>query len=175
MLKFTHVKISRDLSYLYNIMCITDQQSLISRQINIASFESFEHRFIEDLKYFYHVFFVVQNEKEENIGFVYSYDHRTTDGNCSIVVYIDKDYQTTGAGIESSMRFMDYLFKVYPINKIYTHIYQYNEQSLLCNRQAGFSEEGCLKNYRYHNGKYWDLYILSMERERFYCTYEKYL
>lgn len=156
-------------------MCRTDQQSLISRQISITSFESFEHRFVEDLKCFYHVFFVVQNEKEENIGFVYSYDYRVTDGHCSIVVYVDKEYQTTGTGIEASMRFMDYLYKVYPINKIYTYIYQYNDQSLLCNRQAGFIEEGCLKSYRYYNGKYWDLHVLSMERKCFYDKYEKYL
>lgn len=38
------------------------------------------------------------------------------------------------------------------------------------NQKAGFLEEGVLKKYRYYNGKFHDLHILSMDRKRFYTT-----
>lgn len=175
MLELCNVKISSDLSYIYQVMCNYEQQCLFSKSQTIRFFEDFERIFIDELRSFYHLFKVVKNEKKEIIGFVYSYNYRETDGHCSIVTYVDERYQATGAGIEASMMFIKMLFKQYPLRKIYTQVYEYNEQSLICNQKAGFQEEGCYKEYRFHNGEYWDMHILSMTRDAFLCKYERYL
>lgn len=81
--------------------------------------------------------------------------------------------------INSQYARAEFLFNLdfvdYPIRKVYFEIYDYNTQSLSSNLQAGFTEEGCLKEYRYHNGVFHDLHILAMSRQDFYKCFEGFL
>ena len=102
------------------------------------------------------------------IGFVYSYDFSLVDGHCKAVAYVDEAYQNTGYGCIAGAMFIKKLFDSYPLRKVYTTVYDYNRQSLDSNLRAGFTEEGCIRGFRYYNGEYCDLHILSVEREAFY-------
>lgn len=76
-----------------------------------------------------------------------------------------------GIGAMATLSFMKQLFKQYPLRKIYVDIYDYNQESLKSNISAGFEIEGVLKEYRYLNGKYHSLNVLSISRECFEKRY----
>ena len=83
-------------------------------------------------------------------------------------IFLNKKYRDVGVGALCGVQFLDELFSNYPLRKIYIDVYDYNKQSLACNLGIGFVEEGCLKGYRYNNGEYHDMHLLSITREKFY-------
>lgn len=159
-----------DVPRLYKMMMGEDQH-LFSTKITINSEECFANWLLEHMKSDFHDFFVIADvNKNASVGYVHNYDFSLKNGNCKIVVYIDAAYRNIGLGGHCAIKFMDYLFSEYPIKKIYVTIYAYNRESLYSNLKAGFMEEGVLEKYRYYNGKFHDLHILSMNRKRFYNT-----
>lgn len=159
-----------DVTHLYEMM-MSEDQYLFSTKITINSEDCFSNWLLEHMESDFHDFFVIADvDKNAPIGYVHNYDFSLQNGNCKIVVYIDAAYRSTGLGGYCAIKFMDYLFSEYPIRKIYVMIYAYNSDSLDSNLKAGFIEEGILKKYRYYNGMFYDLHILSMDRERFYNT-----
>lgn len=159
-----------DIAYLYKMMINADQH-LFSTKITMNSEEGFSDWLLEHIEHDFHDFFVIADEESNvPVGYVHNYDFSLQDGNCKIVVYIDEPYRNTGLGGYCAIQYMDYLFLKYPLKKIYVTIYAYNRESLTSNQKAGFLKEGVLKKYRYYNGKFHDLHILSMDRKRFYTT-----
>jgi RimJ/RimL family protein N-acetyltransferase len=104
---------------------------------------------------------------DKRIGYVHNYDFSMRDGRCKLVVFIDESYREFGIGAIAAISFMRKLFDDYPIRRMYLDIYDYNKESLVSNLKAGFKEEGVIKNYRYHDGSFYDLHILSMDRKTF--------
>lgn len=162
---------SRDLSHLYYFHT-QDDLPLYSTQLCFNTEQQFNNWLQLRLRNDFHDFFMIDMNKE-TIGFVYNYCFSPIDGHCKIAVYIDASYRKFGIGALAAIHFMDYLFSTYSIRKIYLTIYDYNEQSLKSNLQAGFISEGCLKQYRYLDGKFFDLHYLSISREKFQNSLRK--
>lgn len=116
---------------------------------------------------FLEFYLVYAPEGKEPIGFVYAYDHRPADGHCRLCVFVDREHRSAGYGAYAALRFLALLFRSYPLRKVYSAVYGYNEDSLRNCLGAGFSEEARMREYRYHDGAYWDLVLLSLTRERF--------
>ena len=151
-------------------------QMLFHGRMQINSLPDFEKWMINNMTYTYHDFYVVVDEGSYNIvGYIYSYEYRMYDGHCKVCAFFKKKYRDIGIGAICGMRFFDEMFTNYPLRKIYIDVYEYNKQSLASNLDAGFVEEGCLKNFRYHNGEYHDMHLLALTRERFYERFEKLL
>lgn len=165
MIALRRLYIEKDLDFIFKVFSNYDEQILIARRIDIKSFEDFRDWFIFQLKHHYHEFRIIE-ENNNVVGFCYSYDY--VDGNIKTVLHIIRERQNSGIGAMSEILFLDELFKIYPIRKVYNHIYSYNEQSLNSHISAGFEEEGKLKEYRYFNGEYHDIYIMAITREMFY-------
>lgn len=166
---FRKFMIRKDLEILYRIMSDPMEQINIQRKASYNSTVEFEEWILEQLKGHFHDFYILEDiEKHRVAGFVYSYDFRISDGHCMICVYVMAEYRNLGVGAMCSLQFLDELFRDYPMRKIYLSIYDYNRQSLQSNLHAGFREEGCFKEYRYFNGKYWDMHILAIDRNTFY-------
>lgn len=170
MIKLISFSINDDFEIVYKAFSNENTQYLISNRVIIKSKELFRDWLIFQLQNYYHEFKIV-NYNDEKIGFCYSYEY--IDGTVKTVMYIKDDYQDSGVGVLAEITFIDYLFKLYPIRKIYNHVYSYNEQSLNSHLKAGFITEGKLLKYRYYAGNYHDVYILSITREEFYKRYEK--
>ena len=147
MISLVNVRISRDLSFIFHIMTNAKEAPLFLRQIRINSFEEFEEWFRGELRR-YHARFSV---------------------------YICPEYRNLGAGVEASIFFAGMLFMEQNLRKLYSHVYEYNTESMRCHRQAGFAEEGCLREDRYYGGRYWDTYIFSIAREPFLTKFGKLL
>lgn len=175
MISLVNVRISRDLSFIFHIMTNPREASLFLRQIRINSFEEFEEWFRGELRRYYDRFYMIQDEQQNNIGFIFSYDYKPVDRHAHFSVYICPEYRKLGAGVEASIVFASMLFTEQNLRKLYSHVYEYNTESMLCHRQAGFAEEGCLREDRYYGGRYWDTYIFSIARESFLTKFEKLL
>lgn len=80
-----------------------------------------------------------------------------------------------GVGLQAWLLFIEYLFSYFNFRKIYGEIFGYNQLSLKSALHSGFIEEGCLKNHRWFGNQYWDLHILSLSREQFDITKEKFV
>ncbi len=117
---------------------------------------------------YYHEFFVVENRDNGLMGVVYSHDYHPNDGHAMVSIALGPEYRDKGYGAVAMGIFLDFLFNHYSIRKVFATIYGYNKRSLAVSKRAGFCEEGCLKEYRYLNGRYHDLHYLSITREAFY-------
>ena len=158
-----------DIEDLFNIMTNPDDQMLFIRKIPFNTLPEFDLWMQNNFKGFYHEFNVITDKKNgyEFYGFVYSYEYSAVDSHCKLCLVLKKEYRNTGLGARIAITFLDYLFTNYPLKKVFLTIYDYNKQSLESNIQAGFTEEGIIREYRYYNGNYYDLHILSMSREEF--------
>lgn len=172
MIKLIPFSMIDDFEIVFNAFSNDKTQSLISTKVIVKSKEFFRDWLTFQLQNYYHEFKIV-NYNDEKIGFCYSYEY--IDGTIKTVMYIKDDYQSSGVGVLAEITFIDYLFNLYPMRKIYNHVYSYNEQSLNSHLKAGFNTEGKLLEYRYYAGNYHDVYILSITREEFYKRYEKLL
>lgn len=163
----------RDIDFLYSIFNGNDQY-LYSTNLRFNTKQSFENWIRNQVCTDFHDFFLVKDKNKNNlIGYVHNYDFSLIDGHCKLTVYIDEKYRKTGIGGFVTIYFMNYLFLMYPLRKVYSTIYDYNFESLNSNLAAGFVEEGRINNYRYHNGVYYAIHYLSMSRDRFNDTIGK--
>ncbi len=165
------VDIERDLNFIYENM-LSEDLYLFSSVIVLNTKKDFAEWLNVRLHNEFHDFYMVDLDGS-SIGFVYNYDFSLINGHCKIVTYINKEKRSTGAGGIASVIFIKKLFEAYPIHKIYTTVYDYNEQSISSNLKAGFKKEGYLNEFRYYKGSYHGLYILSMTRRTFFETLGK--
>ncbi len=158
-----------DLEDLFNLMTDSKDQMLFHGRMQINSLPDFERWMINNMTHVYHDFYVIADKSSYNIvGYVYSYEYRVYDGHCKVCIFIKSKYRDIGVGALCGIRFLNEIFSSYPIRKIFIDVYDYNKQSLASNLDAGFQEEGCLKEFRYENGRYYDLHLLGLTREAFY-------
>lgn len=165
-----HVVIPEDTHFLYEMM-MSDDQYLYSTKLQFHTEREFECWLIDRLSFDFHDFFLVEDSDSlEYLGYVHNYDFSLIDGHCKLVVCMLPEYRETGIGAVAAVTFMKKLFYQYPLRKIYSTIYDYNEESLRSNLNAGFQEEGVVKDYRYYNGVFHSIHYLSMTREKFDST-----
>ena len=167
------VNIPQDTHFLYKIMTAEDQY-LYSTKLRFQSQQGFERWLCCRLKSDFHDFYIVRDPHTLiALGYVHNYDFSLIDGTCKLVVYIVPQYSKIGIGGIAAITFMQRLFSMYPLRKLYSTVYEYNEESLRSNIAAGFQEEGILRDYRYQNGKYHSMHYLSMTKPQFDKTIGK--
>ena len=157
----------RDMEPIYRLYQNPWEQALFAQRVPVASLDEFAAWFGENLSTLYHDFHIVEDARSELAGFVFSYDYHPFDLHCKVCIYVVEAYRTTGLAGTVGASFIDELFTLYPLRKVYALVYGYNTESLASNLQAGFVEEGVLRAYRYLGGTYHDCHVLSLTREDF--------
>lgn len=171
---FRKLNFGRDLSVLFQYMTDLDSQSLLCEQFQINTIQMFERwlgsRFEMSV---YHDFFMIETTSGQTVGFTFSYNFSMDNGHCKYTLCLIDEYKGTGLGVLAAMQMLEYLFKAYPLRQIYISVYDYNKDSLSVNRKGGFEDVGTCPEYRYYDGKYHDLHILRLTREKFYIMRDK--
>lgn len=153
---------------LYHMMN-DDNQYLYSTKINFVDIEDFHAWLKNRLVHDFHDFYIITNASHMTVyGYVHNYDFSLIDGNCKLVVNILPEFQDLSIGSIAAFEFIDKLFCLYPLKKVYSTVYSYNTKSIENNRAAGLMEEGVISDFRYYNGGYHGLHIFSITRENFY-------
>ena len=172
MIRYDHRK---HLEWLFEQMSSPKEQVMFIKNNNFNSIRDFDGWIQDNLKYFFYDFFVIETSDQKLVGFVYSYDASMKDGHCKMTVYIVEKYRNIGVGAYVGLKFMYYLFKYYPLRRIYCEVYEYNSNSLNSLVQCGLEETGRIKEYRYYDGKYHDLILLTITRTTFENKLKKYI
>jgi len=66
--------------------------------------------------------------------------------------------------IEGAALFLTYLFRKFPLRKIYCEIPGHNYARLQGSLTRLFAVEGQLRDHEWHSGRYWDTYIVAITR-----------
>jgi len=57
---------------------------------------------------------------------------------------------------------IDYAFNEMNMHRLTAEVYEYNESSIALLKSLGFSEEGRLKEAKFHNGEFWDIIVYGI-------------
>lgn len=173
LLKFVKYDYQKHFSWLFEHMTDPEEQKWFLTYTAENSVREFEGWLEDRLKHYYTEFFVIEDHGQ-TAGFVYAYEYHIRDGHCKIGVYIAPELRNSGMGAVAGLQMMRHVFTYYPLRRINCDVYEYNIQSLNSLLQAGFEKMGLWKEYRYYKGKYYDLILLTMTRERYIEKYEKF-
>lgn len=110
-------------------------------------------------------FLVCANVSGSRLGVVcaYSPDHRN--GHAKLAAVLFPGYEGRGWAIEGIELFISYMFRVFPLRKLYAEIFEPNLAQLPSLERFGFWVEGRLKEHEYHDGRYRDQLIYSLRKE----------
>lgn len=129
-----------------------------------ANFEDWKRWFQDQMGRYYHDFFVIREDNEQP-GFLAAYEYRIYDSNCKVFFY-PPEKAGDEARVSLLRDFCKRLFREYPLNKLFMEIISENFNMVEITTKAGFEKEAVLSEYRYYKGKYCDLFILGLQRER---------
>jgi RimJ/RimL family protein N-acetyltransferase len=99
------------------------------------------------------------------LGHVVCYRADLRNGTAYIAVVLTPRIQQTGAGIEAVSLFVNYLFATWNFRKLYLEAVEFTYRAYKSGEGRVFNVEGCLKDFHYYQRRFWDLYILTIDRQ----------
>lgn len=167
-----HIKLvspdDKYLNFIYEIESDVSEKYLWSDQRNIPNKQNFAQEFHDRLNHYYFTYFIITDMQNEPIGFIYTTQYHPWDHHLYITIYIKKKYRRTLVAAEAGILTVDYLFKYYKLKKIYTMVYDYNDESRNYQITGGFVEEGLMRQHRFYNGEYHDVHLMALYPDVFY-------
>lgn len=156
----------KDIKDLYRVYSDYSEQYKLFSVMNTNSYDDFKQKFENKLYASYKDFLIIEVENSF-AGFVASYDFKVVDGHIKGMIYIEPNFRS-GYVCMAGIEFANILFQYYNIRKIYTEVFAYNRYSITYHEKIGFTEECRLKQYKYFDGKFWDVIYFQISRESFY-------
>lgn len=98
------------------------------------------------------------------LGHVVAYNYDPVQGFVYAGMISTPTYVGTGRPIEVLADFYGYLFKTWPIRKIYMEVPAFNYAQFASGAGRQYDVEGVLKDHDYYDGEYWDHYLLAVYR-----------
>ncbi len=86
----------------------------------------------------------------------------------------EKDYWGKGYGTEAKMLLLGYAFNTLNLRKICSHVIAFNERSRRYSLSCGYEEEGRLTKHLFRKGKYWDMILLAVFKNKFLPLWKKF-
>lgn len=77
----------------------------------------------------------------------------------------EDDYRNKGVGKQITSLTINYAFKTLELNKVYARVLSYNKRSYNMFLKLGFHEDAKLRKDVFINGKFYDVFILSILKE----------
>lgn len=97
-----------------------------------------------------------------NCGFL-PIDWRNRSGEVGIFIG-EKSYWNKGFGTEVMRLLLKHGFDTLNLHRIGLRVYENNRGAIRSYEKAGFQNEGCLREAEYQEGKYLDIYLMSVLR-----------
>jgi RimJ/RimL family protein N-acetyltransferase len=91
-------------------------------------------------------------------------DYRSRTATTGAVIG-NKEFRGKGYGSEAKMLLLQFAFRELNLRKIYSHVIEYNAQSLAYSKKCGYVEEARLPKHMFKDGEYRDQIILAVYRE----------
>jgi RimJ/RimL family protein N-acetyltransferase len=101
------------------------------------------------------------------IGLCVAYNHVSDGGHCHIAFQrVQTDAGQGGEMIEGLFLFLGHVFRSFPLRRVFFEIPEYN-QYLVPGAHGLLEPEGRLREYFFHDGRYWDQLNYSVDVDRF--------
>jgi RimJ/RimL family protein N-acetyltransferase len=83
------------------------------------------------------------------------------------VVLGEPSARCKGYGTEVTSLVLRYAFEQLNLNRVFLRVYGYNLRAVRCYEKAGYRLEGRLRQARYWEGRYWDVFVMSVLRSEY--------
>lgn len=80
---------------------------------------------------------------------------------------IDARYQKRGYAFDAEMTLMRYAFDSLNLQRVWLHALDYNVAVIQLHLKTGFTQEGCLRQHIYKNGRYYDVMTMGLLADEF--------
>jgi RimJ/RimL family protein N-acetyltransferase len=77
----------------------------------------------------------------------------------------DRAYWGKGHGTEATRLIVGFAFETLNLNRVWLHVFEYNERAVRTYEKVGFRHEGRFRQHHYREGRYWDCLIMSVLRD----------
>jgi RimJ/RimL family protein N-acetyltransferase len=77
----------------------------------------------------------------------------------------EKEEWGKGYGTEATRLMVQYAFETLNLNRVWLHVYEYNQRGMRVYEKIGFQKEGVLRQDTYREGRYWDTIVMAILRE----------
>jgi RimJ/RimL family protein N-acetyltransferase len=116
-------------------------------------------------------FMIDDKQRNARVGSVAAYGANLHDGHAYVSVIVAPAYEKTGWGMEATLFFMNYLFAVWPLRKLYADVVEFNLSQFESGEGKAFHTEGVLKQHHYFGGRHWDQHVLAAYREEWLAAF----
>jgi RimJ/RimL family protein N-acetyltransferase len=110
-------------------------------------------------------FLVEHVQTHERLGLVVAYGESARDRRCHIAAVFREEARVWP--LEAVALFVNFLFVEFGFRKLYAEMTEYNLEAFRSAVGRWMDCEGVLEDHEFHGGRYWDLYILALWRDRF--------
>lgn len=107
-------------------------------------------------------------------GFVRAYNMNLVDGWAWWQGYVIPSHRARGRMGEWVPLVGRYLFEQFPIRKLCAEIFEFNQEVRRLHEKLGFQLEGRLKQHTWYRDRYWDHLFMTLSREAFGDSMQKY-
>ncbi len=83
------------------------------------------------------------------------------------IAITDKNCWDRGLGTEATVLTLEYGFLMLNLHRIWLRVYEYNKRAIHVYEKCGFKHEGVLREARYFNGKYHNVFVMGILAEEF--------
>lgn len=135
-----------------------------------------EKKFIRDANKNPNLYFFVITllESQTVIGSISITDINIHDSVAYTGTMIGESYTNRGYGTEAKHLLLDFAFNTLCLRKLYSKVYGYNERSRNYSLKCGYVQEATLFEKKWYDGKYWDEWILSVNKDQWIEQYNNY-
>lgn len=112
--------------------------------------------------------------RDDLVGWVLAYGLNQRNQHVSIAVLGADAYRATPALWEGVYLFVRYLFGNLCLRKVYAEVPEYNLATFASGIGKVFEIEGRLRDHLYHDGCWWDQYLVAIDRPRFESVTERF-
>ena len=106
--------------------------------------------------------FIIENIEDGPVGLIGLYSINWIHRTCELGIFIgEKNMQGKGYASNAYMLLENYAKKYLNLRKIKANVVRSNEAAVEMYKKLNFTQVGCLKEERFINGKYHDLFIME--------------
>jgi hypothetical protein len=110
-------------------------------------------------------FLVIRRRSGQPLGIVFAYNANLAHGFAYVAVGSFDPSRPSPLFLSGAVLFVNYLFRTWPLRKLYAEVTQYNYERFRSESGRIFRLEGCLRQHFFLDGRYWDEYLLAIYRE----------
>jgi len=115
-------------------------------------------------------FMVVERTSRLNAGLVFVYNADPFNGHASIALVAHPSFHDTAIVTEGATLLIDYVFRTWNFRKLYGDSFEFSYERFgdarpdRIDSTGLWTVEGAYRDFYYSDGRYWDKYIVSIER-----------